>query len=50
MFIVAENYATSLHGQDGVAIIDGKQAGQPRLDQIYNAEGKLSDSTGEESP
>src|SRR5213075_891102 len=41
---VARTYAYVADGKDGVAIIDVKQPGQPRLDQLYNAGGKLSDT------
>jgi len=39
---VARIYAYVADGKDGVAIIDVKQPDKPRLDQIYNAEGKLT--------
>jgi len=41
---VARTYAYVADGKDGVAIVDVKQPEQPRLDQIYNAEGKLNDA------
>jgi len=41
---VARTYAYVADGKDGVAIIDVKQPGQPRLDQFYNAAGKLNDA------
>ena len=41
---VARTYAYVADGKNGVAIIDVKQPDKPRLDQIYNAEGKLSDT------
>ena len=41
---VARTYAYVADGKDGVAIIDVKQPGQPRLDQLYNTGGKLSDT------
>jgi hypothetical protein len=41
---VARTYAYVADGKDGVAIIDVKRPDKPRLDQIYNAEGKLSDT------
>ena len=40
---VARTYAYVANGKDGVAIIDVKQPEKPRLDQMYNAEGKLND-------
>jgi hypothetical protein len=41
---VARTYAYVADGKDGIAIIDVKQPDKPRLDQTYNAEGKLSDT------
>src|SRR5205814_5578774 len=41
---VARTYAYVADGKDGVAIIDVKQPDKPRLDQIYNAEGKVNDT------
>ncbi|HYR77641.1 MAG TPA: hypothetical protein VEM96_17630 [Pyrinomonadaceae bacterium] len=41
---VARTYAYVADGREGVAIIDVKQPETPRLDQIYNAEGKLNDT------
>ncbi|MFN2578291.1 MAG: hypothetical protein ABR607_11440 [Pyrinomonadaceae bacterium] len=41
---VARTYAYIADGKDGVAIIDVKQPERPRLDQMYSAEGKLSDT------
>ena len=41
---VARTYAYVADGRDGIAIIDVKQPDKPRLDQMYNAEGKLSDA------
>jgi hypothetical protein len=41
---VARTYAYVADGKDGVAIVDVKQPDRPRLDQIYNAEGKLTDT------
>ena len=41
---VARTYAYVADGREGVALIDVKQPETPRLDQIYNAEGKLSDT------
>jgi len=41
---VARTYAYVADGKDGVAIVDVKQPDKPRLDQIYNADGKLNDT------
>jgi hypothetical protein len=41
---VARTYAYVANGNEGVAIIDVKNPEQPRLDQMYNAEGKLNDT------
>src|SRR5438132_9786688 len=41
---VARTYAYVADGKDGVAIIDVKKPDQPRLDQLYNTGGKLSDT------
>lgn len=41
---VARTYAYVADGKDGVAIIDVKLPAQPRLDQLYQAEGKLNDA------
>ncbi len=41
---VARTYAYVADGREGVAIVDVKQPEKPRLDQIYNAEGKLDDT------
>jgi len=41
---VARTYAYVADGKDGVAIVDVKQPDKPRLDQTYNAEGKLNDT------
>ncbi|HBB97131.1 MAG TPA: hypothetical protein DC054_17275, partial [Blastocatellia bacterium] len=41
---VARTFAYVADGKDGIAIIDVKRPNNPRLDQIYNAEGKLSDT------
>ncbi|HKP37043.1 MAG TPA: hypothetical protein VJT71_09300 [Pyrinomonadaceae bacterium] len=41
---VARTYAYVAAGKDGVAIVDVKQPDKPRLDQMYNAEGKLNDT------
>src|SRR5258707_6358220 len=40
---VARTYAYVADGKDGVAIVDVKQPDKPRLDRLYNAEGKLND-------
>jgi hypothetical protein len=40
---VARTYAYVANGKDGIAIIDVEQAEKPRLDQTYNAGGKLDD-------
>jgi hypothetical protein len=41
---VARTYAYVADGKDGLAIIDVKQPEKPRLDQLYQAEGKLNDT------
>jgi hypothetical protein len=41
---VARTYAYVADGKDGVAIIDVKLPEKPRLDQMYQAEGKLNDA------
>jgi hypothetical protein len=41
---VARTYAYVADGKDGVAIIDVKRPDKPRLDQTYNADGKLNDT------
>ncbi|HEX6190559.1 MAG TPA: hypothetical protein VFZ40_21080, partial [Pyrinomonadaceae bacterium] len=41
---VARTYAYVANGKEGVAIIDVKNPEQPRLDQTYNAGGKLNDT------
>jgi hypothetical protein len=41
---VARTYAYVAGGKDGVAIVDVKQPERPRLDQMYNAAGKLDDT------
>src|SRR5882724_3667106 len=41
---VARTYAYVANGKDGIAIIDVEQPETPRLDQTYNAEGKLNDA------
>jgi hypothetical protein len=40
---VARTYAYVANGKEGVAIIDVEQPETPRLDQTYNAEGRLND-------
>ena len=40
---VARTYAYVANGKDGIAIIDVERPERPRLDQTYNAEGKLND-------
>ena len=40
---VARTYAYVANGRDGVAIVDVEQPEQPRLDQMFNAGGKLND-------
>jgi len=41
---VARTYAYVANGTEGVAIVDVKNPEKPRLDQTYNAEGKLNDT------
>ncbi len=41
---VARTYAYVANGKEGVAIIDVEQPQRPRLDQTFNAEGKLNDA------
>jgi hypothetical protein len=41
---VARTYAYVACGKNGVAIVDVKSPEQPRLDQMYQAEGKLNDA------
>ena len=41
---VARTYAYVANGKEGVAIIDVEEPEKPRLDQNYNAEGKLNDA------
>jgi hypothetical protein len=41
---VARTYAYIAVGKDGIAIVDVKNPDKPRLDQMYNAEGKLNDT------
>ena len=40
---VARTYAYVANGPEGIAIIDLEQPEHPRLDQTYNADGKLND-------
>jgi hypothetical protein len=40
---VARTYAYVANGKEGIAIVDVEQPEKPRLDQIYNADGKLND-------
>lgn len=40
---VARTYAYVANGKQGIAIIDVEQPEQPRLDQMFNAEGQLND-------
>lgn len=40
---VARTYTYVANGKDGIAIVDVEQPERPRLDQTYNAEGKLND-------
>jgi hypothetical protein len=40
---VARTYAYVANGKDGVAIVDIELPERPRLDQMYNAEGKMND-------
>ncbi len=41
---VARTYAYVANGKEGIAIVDVEQPEKPRLDQIYNAAGKLNDA------
>ena len=41
---VARTYAYVANGKEGIAIIDVEQPEKPRLDQTYNADGKLNDT------
>jgi hypothetical protein len=41
---VARTYAYVANGKEGVAIIDVEQPEHPRLDQTFNADGKLNDA------
>jgi hypothetical protein len=40
---VARTYAYVANGKEGIAIVDVEQPEKPRLDQTYNADGKLKD-------
>jgi hypothetical protein len=40
---VARTYAYVANGPEGIAIVDVEQPEHPRLDQTYNAEGRLND-------
>lgn len=40
---VARTYAYVANGKEGIAIIDVERPDQPRLDQVFNAEGTLND-------
>ena len=40
---VARTYAYVANGSEGIAIVDVEQPEHPRLDQTYNADGKLND-------
>ncbi len=40
---VARTYAYVANGKEGIAIVDVEQPEHPRLDQMYNAGGKLND-------
>jgi len=40
---VARTYAYVANGKDGIAIIDVEQPEHPRLDQTFNADGRLND-------
>jgi hypothetical protein len=40
---VARTYAYVANGPEGIAIVDVEQPEHPRLDQTYNADGKLND-------
>jgi len=40
---VARTYAYVANGKDGIAIVDVEQPEHPRLDQSFNADGKLND-------
>lgn len=40
---VSRTYAYVANGKEGIAIVDVEQPEKPRLDQVFNAEGKLND-------
>jgi hypothetical protein len=40
---VARTYAYVANGKEGIAIIDVEQPERPKLDQVYNADGKMND-------
>ena len=40
---VARTYAYVANGAEGIAVIDVERASEPKLDQVYNADGKLND-------
>lgn len=40
---VARTYAYVANGNEGIAIVDVERPTEPRLDQIFNADGKLND-------
>jgi hypothetical protein len=40
---VARTYAYVANGPEGIAIVDVERPAAPRLDQVYNADGKLND-------
>jgi hypothetical protein len=41
---VARTYAYVANGKEGIAIVDVEQPDKPRLDQTFNADGKLNDT------
>ncbi|MCP9494469.1 MAG: hypothetical protein MSG64_08445 [Pyrinomonadaceae bacterium MAG19_C2-C3] len=41
---VARTYAYVANGKEGIAIVNIEQPEQPKLDQTYNAEGKINDT------
>jgi hypothetical protein len=41
---VARTYAYVANGREGIAILDVERPEQPRLDQMFNGEGKLNDA------
>jgi hypothetical protein len=44
MRVVSRTYAYVADGKDGLAIIDVERPDQPKLDQMYNADGKMNDA------